>query len=98
MQEIEKKLINYIYLAIFKENTSFWGVTNSVGLATHLPLRAVQGEHTHLPRAQGPWEIFEFFPPAPNAGAGSEHSVISVAKEFLVHSFRHSLLLSELEW
>ena len=26
---------------------------------------------------------FEFFPPAPNAGAGSENSVISVAKEVL---------------
>ena len=43
-------------------------------------------------------ETFEFFSPAPNAGAGSENSVLSVAKGISAHSFRHSLLLSELEW
>src|SRR5689334_16433790 len=56
-------------------------VSNFVGLATHLPWRAVPGEST---------ELFEFFPPAPNAGAGSEISVFSVAEKKLAHPFGHS--------
>ena len=38
-----------------------WGESDSVGFATHLPMRAVHGESTHLPRAQVPWEIEEIF-------------------------------------
>jgi len=40
--------------------------------------------------AAEPTESSEFFPPAPNAGAGSKSSVISGAKEVLAHSFGHA--------